>query len=372
MKRILFKSFPILIIAALFFTLQGFMKMDHSKDLSCTEAEWAKTHPHGGKGMSPSVVSDYTMTASSICTGSVVFTQYDMRYSNYSGNDYTSVILKDTLPAGLTAATVLVNGTQVPGITNAMLKAGIPINSLGAPAGTVAAGKNVTISIWALSAPAPSTTVYNQGFISFLDNGNPFISVSDDPNIAGIHDPTAVVLPSCGVVPVSMINFIAKKDGYKAALSWSTAQEQNSRSFEVQRVDKAGNWKKIGAVAAAGNSSQLRNYSFTDTDPAAGINYYRLQQSDLDGRSTLSNVEAVSFDGKFPLEIFPNPVSDMLTIKGYEGAVKIFSAGGKQVASYSDLKQGEKIDMSSLPAGMYILKLIDKDGNVTVRKVMKK
>ena len=61
----------------------------------------------------------------------------------------------------------------------------------------------------------------------------------------------------------------------------------------------------------------------------------------------------------FTIEIFPNPVNDLLEIKTYSTSsypVILYDLLGKEIQSYI-IKGNQKINVSSLNAGMYILKL---------------
>lgn len=66
-------------------------------------------------------------------------------------------------------------------------------------------------------------------------------------------------------------------------LSWATATETNNDHFEIERSLDAINFKKIKEILGAINSLETKQYSFIDSNPELGINYYRLKQVDLDG-----------------------------------------------------------------------------------------
>jgi hypothetical protein len=70
------------------------------------------------------------------------------------------------------------------------------------------------------------------------------------------------------------------------------------------------------------------------------------------------------------IQVYPNPVSGMLTVDGIkDAAVKIFSAAGEQVISYSSFS-GTSIDMSALPAGVYILNVTTQEGQIVRKKIV--
>lgn len=78
------------------------------------------------------------------------------------------------------------------------------------------------------------------------------------------------------------------------------------------------------------------------------------------------------------LDVFPNPVSDILTINQssieiFNGSIFLLSAEGKLVNSFEELTFGQlsqEINMSKLPKGVYFIK-IETDKGTIVRKVVK-
>ena len=78
------------------------------------------------------------------------------------------------------------------------------------------------------------------------------------------------------------------------------------------------NFEAIGTVKGAGNSTQTRYYSFTDEAPIpkgwlGSWSYYRLKQTDFDGKFEYFNIEAVSCDDEINLiTIYPNPADDII------------------------------------------------------------
>lgn len=70
------------------------------------------------------------------------------------------------------------------------------------------------------------------------------------------------------------------------------------------------------------------------------------------------------------VEIYPNPTSDVLNVKGMTPAsVKVFAMDGKAVPVAFD---GSIINMHKLPAGAYIVQITDKEGNTVSKRIVKK
>ena len=118
-----------------------------------------------------------------------------------------------------------------------------------------------------------------------------------------------VVQTDAYTLPVSLISFEVLKLGNSVKLIWVTAHEQNSLEFLVQQSVSGTDWVTLSTVVAAGNSNTNLNYNFLHKFPAKGMNYYRLIQKDIDGRSEISTVKQILFQtGLADVQIVNNPV----------------------------------------------------------------
>ncbi len=184
-------------------------------------------------------------------------------------------------------------------------------------------------------------------------------------------------------VPTTFLGLTARKEGNKAVLSWKTASEQNSDYFNIQRSADGINFTAtLGDVNAAGNSSNLRNYSFEDLSPLAKWNYYRIEEVDMDGAKTFSNIAAVSFDkDQNMMMIYPNPTSSQLNLE-YNSAV-----AGNLMMQFIDSKAAivmtkkvlagigrtvMNIDVSKFANGVYLIRYVEADGKTGSVKFIKK
>ena len=69
------------------------------------------------------------------------------------------------------------------------------------------------------------------------------------------------------------------------------------------------------------------------------------------------------------VEVYPNPVKDILIVKGDDiSNVTVFNSAGQQLVYVEDKVN---VDMSSLSEGIYFVKITDKKGNVVVKKIVK-
>lgn len=115
-------------------------------------------------------------------------------------------------------------------------------------------------------------------------------------------------------LPVKLTSFKGKKKFNGIALNWTTASEQNNSHFEILRATNVRNFVKIGEVKGHGNRAALTSYSFFDSKPQSGTNYYQLKQIDLDGKSEKSKIIAVDFDLQQSLLKVWQPTPQTLTL----------------------------------------------------------
>ncbi len=113
-----------------------------------------------------------------------------------------------------------------------------------------------------------------------------------------------------GVLPVRLTYFNAEAINNKVELGWETAWEKNSREFVIQRSSDLKEFGDIGRVAAAGEADGRRAYSFVDTDPLPGANYYRLRMVDKNDTYEYSKVKDVVVRSDQPtLLVASNPTT---------------------------------------------------------------
>ncbi len=184
-------------------------------------------------------------------------------------------------------------------------------------------------------------------------------------------------------LPVTLTSFGAAARGPGVALSWTTASEQNSAHFEVQRGTNGVQFASIGQLPAAGNSQTAKVYQYFDAAPARPVSYYRLKQVDLDGRTTYGPVAVVHLAGgasTLPLAFFPNPVADQATLQwdaatAGPGRWHLTNALGQLVREGAFESQpgsnSQLIDLRSCAAGSYVLS-VEAAGQPLQRQLVQK
>lgn len=136
-------------------------------------------------------------------------------------------------------------------------------------------------------------------------------------------------------LPVTLQSFNAAILNDKVKLDWSTANEQSSSYFEVQRSDgDVAHFAVIGSVDAAQNSMSNKSYSFIDLSTVSSIVYYRLRITDIGGSFKYSPVISLRNDRQLPvLSVHPNPFNNKLQLnlsvsKEQDVEVRLFDNAG--------------------------------------------
>lgn len=172
-------------------------------------------------------------------------------------------------------------------------------------------------------------------------------------------------LPS-NILPVTITDFTAQKQGTTALLKWTTAQESNTNNFVVERSTDATNYKEVGEVKATGNSTSEKAYQLTDMHPVNGNNFYRLKEYDKDGRFNISDVRSLNFASLQPyIAIGPNPTKNTVTINipGNTDNVTIRLISNAGQAITSKIMDGEtlSLNVANLASGVYNIIVEGKD-----------
>ena len=199
---------------------------------------------------------------------------------------------------------------------------------------------------------ASSTFLLAQGFSA---NGN-FSGAIDDLKIfsTALSATQVTELYANNALPVSFTSFKGFAKGNENILQWTTATEMNNKGFYIERSTDGVRFEKLGFVAGAGNSNTVNHYTFTDNQLTAATYYYRLQQTDVDGKVTYS--ATISINSKASTySLYPIPAKEILYIKGGTvsnvQAVVVNAAGVQQSVTINN----NSINIAHLPAGVYQL-----------------
>ena len=174
-------------------------------------------------------------------------------------------------------------------------------------------------------------------------------------------------------LPVELMSFAAHRRTTKGvSLSWATASERNSATFEVQRSLDGQEFILVATVQAQGASTQTTVYAALDETAPVSKLYYRLRQLDRDGRVTFSPVVAVAEAGEIAkVELYPNPAHSRISfITNAAMPYRVFNQLGQSLLCGITEAGTASIGLEALPIGLYFLELQTATGR-TVQKFEK-
>ena len=218
---------------------------------------------------------------------------------------------------------------------------------------------------WLYPIDAVAGEVYVMLVQNFAQNAANWTFTYDGttPGIAGLgcSPPTPL--------PLSLLTFNGENVDRKNNLYWTTASQRNSNYFTIEKSKDGINWEVLSIIAAAGYSDEFLMYEEVDNSPFKDLTYYRLLQTDLEGKSEIAKTIAIRSElaEENFTDIYPNP-SDKNFYFNYGGNdfyttinVEIVNSLGQIVLmqDYSEFNKSTalSIDAGELSEGFYQVKI---------------
>jgi hypothetical protein len=185
-------------------------------------------------------------------------------------------------------------------------------------------------------------------------------------------------------LPVKLLSFNATAGNNAIDLTWATAAELNNNYFTLERSPNGHEFFEVTRVKGSGTTSSRHNYLFTDEQPLAGTSYYRLKQTDYNGKTETFKIVTVSLAEKNNslnrLHVSPNPFREFFTaqfesseeeelemqIINLNGSIlfseKIISEKGSNIYRYTP--------SSKIKYGTYIFRILNSKTVLKTTKVV--
>jgi hypothetical protein len=104
--------------------------------------------------------------------------------------------------------------------------------------------------------------------------------------------------PDYILLPISLLDFTAECKNNLVNLTWHTVSEINNDYFSIERSQDGINFTKIAQFRGAGTSNQLLTYNWSEEKELTGTYYYRLSQTDFDGKTETFKMISASCSGQ--------------------------------------------------------------------------
>jgi hypothetical protein len=287
-------------------------------------------------------------------------------------------------PASLQSATVKSDDGSVFGLKSVFLKLNAPAGP--APTITLTGYRGVTAVTGAtavISAITSNSWVeFNVSSNTAFANVDRFVFTQTSTNaVITFMSVDQITIGVAAPLPLTLINFSGRPGNNGVLLQWTTASEQNTSTFEIQRNSGGPDFLTVGQTAAAGNSSSSLNYQYTDNPPAGSSSLlYRLKMIDLDGRFTYSPVLKMETQATgISLSVYPNPFRQQTSIAiaspvADNAFLTLSDMSGRILVTESrPVQQGNNLlalpAAASLPKGIYLLTVMTSGRKQTLQVV---
>lgn len=178
-------------------------------------------------------------------------------------------------------------------------------------------------------------------------------------------------------LPVELSRLNAECGIGQVRVDWSTASERQNAYFVIEHSSDGQLFGPIGTVAGAGTSSTSSVYQFVDHG-RGGVNYYRLVQVDLDGRSTYSMTVVAQCEegGSLAFEQAYDQGSTIQAVirvpNDQVRTLALYDAGGKLIWEQARIPMTTGSNRITIPGdhapGIYLLRSSGPEGDL-FRKV---
>ncbi|MEY3236150.1 MAG: hypothetical protein RI883_251, partial [Bacteroidota bacterium] len=171
-------------------------------------------------------------------------------------------------------------------------------------------------------------------------------------------------------LPIELISFTGTCSGNDKLFSWSTASELNNQYFTIEQSSDGQNYSSAAIVQGAGTTSETQYYSIRLSEVSDELTYFRLKQTDFDGKSKVSDIIYVGCESDLSEDqiwLFPNPANNQITLTFGSSivgnyAMSICDLLGKEIRreNITVAKNGSQVvDINQLAAGNYLINFVN-------------
>ncbi len=177
-------------------------------------------------------------------------------------------------------------------------------------------------------------------------------------------------------LPVALNSFTANLQNKKVVLDWATSIEENNKYFTLEKSIDGINFSFLSKVDGAGNSSTIKNYKAFDLAPVNGNNYYRLSQTNADGKVSYFEVKKISYKSNthFNASVSNTAngfVVNIHSIRNDNIKVNVYDAGGREILKDAiAVTAGLNNKPFVLRQGVYIVRLSNSTNEIITNKVI--
>lgn len=214
------------------------------------------------------------------------------------------------------------------------------------------------------------------------------LSLSADGSTAimgGIQDNSnqgaAWVFVSNSFLPTKFIGITAIQKANDVIINFSTTNETQVHSYEVEESSNGINFKKGASIVA--KNANINYYSCLATHIVMGNNYYRIKAIDNNGLINYSQIIKLKFGSTkvASISVYPNPIKNgvvqlqLSDIEQGEYTIRIINIVGKEeftkVIHHLGGSSVQPINLKEVSKGTYVLQVFNHKMILTKKMVIK-
>lgn len=161
-------------------------------------------------------------------------------------------------------------------------------------------------------------------------------------------------------LPVNWLQFTAVLQAGSVYLKWDVAREINVGSYTVEHSLDGIRFEALAKVPAYNNGANTNTYTYQHSKPAPGMHYYRIKETDKDGKASFSKIATVKVEGKNSFMATPNPTHDIVNITAGDviKEVDCYNSLGQLVKKITPSSNNYKLSLKQFANGVYTIKII--------------
>jgi hypothetical protein len=151
-------------------------------------------------------------------------------------------------------------------------------------------------------------------------------------------------------------------------IEWEANNDATSR-YEVEKSNEGKNFTTIGTVPYKSNGSATTRYQFTDNNVKGDVQYYRIKVTGKGTGNKDTYSKTIAIKNSAPagnISVYPNPAKDYVYVKMPDNNFQnkemvLVNMSGVELkrARINEGSSPFRLDVSALPRGAYVIKLID-------------
>lgn len=178
-------------------------------------------------------------------------------------------------------------------------------------------------------------------------------------------------------LPIQLTDFKVSIQNDGVLANWTTHHEINNDYFTLETSLDGEDFDDVMRVPGAGTTNDAQYYEVLDHPRTVGDIYYRLKQTDYDGKRWYSSVRKVTLaKSPFFVRMYPNPiergeVNIELPGDSYNSTIELLNASGVVVFTGTTDQTTTSLDISDLPKGIYFVRVVTNEGAKALKLVIR-